>query len=945
MGFISQLRISSQADAITSVSRAVDHLIGGLPKPKSLCELRIDNADYQWLCQWASTLTSDVACSCLTGVASDSSRSGPRCYSREAFGLVFLLVASEVARREAPSHDLWPTVIDHFSRESQAVLFSGLHPRASLKEAIEAAVKRWGLRHALGTEGVQRYYLTVQLQFGWTRKSLARLAYWLEEFQCPEAIQWLRQSDQQSASFRLLWNKLRQFHDGVVGEDELRGALTNTPWVLPEWASDILTLARRPVGIITSAADDHEQLYTFDTPCLRWAPPRKPQFVLNMANPEALGLTDPTYSLVLGGSVVCRLIRQPNGSYRLTGEVVLPTDRSVCTLQVIKESGDVLSELPIQLWDNQEDINLYELPSGDPVDPWLTPMLPHQSYALAIAGDLSISPRPAEWFRAANGGRVVYFMPANEWSSETEVSLEGQLIWRPMLAAKAPREIEPEWVRRVGVRSIVEATSNGPLAVLEFNGLAAGTIVRRLRAGGGAHTWSRTSDHRFELPLDPELAGRDLRLSALLTRGAERATIVRRIRFDLDGMAVLADRGWRWVQPTEALDLYEMQRMSVRVYNSKREGEMKKRCALWEGEAFVGWVSERQTCFSRLGGYGAPLLLRTDRFNSMEPPLKCAASVNNTGILAHVAVDDGNIRMSLRSIVEPGPDHAVVLWEPTAEPKMVKHVEIRQDGACWVVKGKLPANSAAVAIAFRGRRIGGWWGVDMPIAVGRVVLSESKLCRAAALIRWFHVPVLHEEWFSHMEAFAHKHAKEALSAWVLGSGLPAGLSQEPECETWFAAVRALLSNWIPAAQDVEEVIEVLADSDSEHGPIVSAVLALTAVDPWLMARVIATLCPLTPSIRRQVQVALRLLLGLRSDADGSAIIKEMDKGLTKAAMALNVDPQYMNSQIIKPVRLRNPGETIPRALMTNLFCSLTSGTFREYLGACLLYDLLAKEGC
>lgn len=124
----------------------------------------------------------------------------------DALALTLLWFASLYGREHASEGEIWPPVSRKFPEEARAVLFAQGHPRAALKWALESACRRFELRHAFGRHGGQAYYVTVYLQFGFTRNGMANLSQWLSGYGQPTAVRVLLQESQ---TFRDLWSKLQ----------------------------------------------------------------------------------------------------------------------------------------------------------------------------------------------------------------------------------------------------------------------------------------------------------------------------------------------------------------------------------------------------------------------------------------------------------------------------------------------------------------------------------------------------------------------------------------------------------------------------------------------------------------------------------------------------------------------------------------------------------------
>src|SRR5271166_3152200 len=226
--------------------------------PWSIAELRADGADFDWLCRWAQGLESRTARGWLqNGWASFVSEGRRRVPQQAAIGLLLMMLAAEAARREATEKTLWPYVRHdrenrpRFQHEVEAELFDpGGQPTRPFKDAMESAAGCFGLRNVFDDVETMRYYITIFLQFGFTmRDARRRLPYWLGGHPPQLASEHLLGSGEslESDSFRRLWHALRYHRLGNIRRDQLASILSGSPWVLPEWADELIEMATRAV--------------------------------------------------------------------------------------------------------------------------------------------------------------------------------------------------------------------------------------------------------------------------------------------------------------------------------------------------------------------------------------------------------------------------------------------------------------------------------------------------------------------------------------------------------------------------------------------------------------------------------------------------------------------------------------------------------------------------
>ena len=156
------------------------------------------------------------------------------------------MAAVEFARREGNERSLWVTIRQgHFSETTDSELFAKDHPTRLHKDALESAARWLNLRHVFGQVGLQNWFDTIYLQFGFSRGSfMRRLPEWLAGQGETLAIQQLLNGPMQSATFRQLWERLLDFRRHFITEQQVRPVIESSPWVLPEWAKDLMIQAR-----------------------------------------------------------------------------------------------------------------------------------------------------------------------------------------------------------------------------------------------------------------------------------------------------------------------------------------------------------------------------------------------------------------------------------------------------------------------------------------------------------------------------------------------------------------------------------------------------------------------------------------------------------------------------------------------------------------------------
>ena len=348
MSVFEGIPLGQDRETLADVMAAISNKFSALGPPHSLCELHLDAEDYQWLCDWALAVEQRT----IDGLARDTSlilRNGaplPIFINwKDAFGCMFLLIASETARREAPESSLWPYVAATFSPGVRYAYFadSGF-PDDLLRGAMGSASRQMKLRHVLDEKDMAHYFISVCLQFGFTRQGMSNLAGWLVGQSSPRAVQMLRGEvgNMASESFLSMWSALRDYRHEYISEARARAVLESSPWVLPEWVDEALEQATKrlparyysrdddTLDIFGNAADQAEDRRErrrradrfLSPPALRWDGTSAPRFESSVINLNRLGLTADRYTIRDDNGALAYMIRTDDGSYECSQDVI-----------------------------------------------------------------------------------------------------------------------------------------------------------------------------------------------------------------------------------------------------------------------------------------------------------------------------------------------------------------------------------------------------------------------------------------------------------------------------------------------------------------------------------------------------------------------------------------------------------------------------------------------
>ena len=880
----------------------------------SLAELQPSDYDFIWLCVWVKRLDVATINESATGDGSFSTTAG-KVKLHEALGCLLLLWLSETARRKAVEGELWPYVADgHFEAEAQSLLFTQGQPSRLLREMLQAAVERFYLRHVLNETSVQRWLDTVFLQFGVSARGFKdRLPEWLTRQATTRAIESLLDVRGGSASFRQLWEELRAYRRNQITESRLRTTLESSPWILPEWIEKLISSAQASNAAAAAIAPPRPDLF-LSAPVLHWPPGSQPQFVTQIATDlSQLQLTEDCYDLRIGGRLAAQLLRQTNGSYLPVPSrvIVLDFDQPSITASLVNPQGEMVKSDDLELWPTDEDIAVYRLPSGERLpDAFNSSLSPNVSYAILTAADLTVEPEPQEW-RLADSHRVkVYRLPAGR-PPRTQVLLNGDLLWEPNIQQ---RNSEPPWAQGTDVYATQNHTIKWGQKIQVTIRHLPGITVRRVGWQGIPIKYSRatqTTAITESLRITPDLPSNKLVFRLSLEKNGQRCAVRRDLDLKISGAKHLTIAGWRVLNRHSVITTEQAKRDLFRINLPSTGTQPLNELFLFEGDGAYYHLSRRDAPLGELQGWGAPLRVRP-LFNAKSATLELAGSVIWHGKLDDAiceALPDGMarlLRLRFRQQIEPGEEHRIIWWDSSGEVITLKPKYCDEAEGAWWWVCELPEQCGdllAVAVAYQGSNLGSWW-TDREWLMRLRALNAQDAKRTAALLRWFHLPMLGTDALGELRPLIERRPANFLGAWLLDKGLPDGLASSGEAskdEVWLAVVRKLFHKWQPNADTAQQVLMMLAEVETAPGLreyLPDAAQRLCDVDPLLMAKVLRAW---PDPQRRQIIQRLRLEFsgvtavasigprkqGLIQEAEQSLDIANINNGiLARAAQAL-----------------------------------------------------------
>lgn len=565
----------------------------------SLCEVALAENDRNWLLDWPVRVKAATTEQLLSLDNVDPARGHS---ASEALALVVLWFAALYGRESASEGEIWTQVAPQFPEATRKVLFSQGHPRQSLKWALESCCRRFRLRNGFGRQGAQAYYLTVYLQFGFTRRALAHLSDWLAGAAVPTAVATLLQ---ESEEFRQLWKGLKAGQSAAV--------LSSNPFWPAGWSGQ-LEQAEFRARLVWS-----DPGVGFEVDLKRCFP----------------GLEEGSYQ-VQGPHELWEWLQVSDGEY-VPGRLSLPPSEPNCRLSLSTlDESTPLQECEVRLWDE-------ELPCWWDTSGKLSHSSPQSGWSVLLPSGWSVRNGMA---RQDNVGPERLPLVQVTGANFEVLDQDGQLV--ELKPAPESVQLRLQWDADVlrflpcGVAGVLSGTPEGYEAVVpECEGVPyCGMLEIRREAPA--------SLARPELGVRVQLQGEGRRLTR---------TVKAPVQLDL--ITWRRESQWETYQDRGELDVSTLRQAQVRYFGDASA------FGLLEGDVFVGRPSlTRGLPVSGLSGYGAPLRLRRGPYNSEgTKERQLVGSLVNCGLLERVELRDGQYELSLRRPIWPSDKFFLVFWD------------------------------------------------------------------------------------------------------------------------------------------------------------------------------------------------------------------------------------------------------------------------------------------
>ena len=801
----------------------------------SIAELRLPANEIEWLKLWFDCLTPEHTENWVKSVQLTKSQGDLFVTYRQMIGALLICAGAEVCREESTEHSVWPVIgsILPKSHELRYELFlSNGQPTSLTKGVIADAARALSLRHAMDIEGTQQWFITLKLQFGFTRRGAKnRLAEWLVHIGRPHAVQYLlgedgveEFSDIVSDSFKSLWNTLTQYRRGLIDDIEARDILCNNPWIKPCWLEELLKEAKSRIATLgeglpviesREASGVSDEFCPISKIALDWLDGEVPRFRIHLdrqsIEEQVSGLNVAELDFYIDGNRLCRWLRQKDGSWNATEAIHAEPDSKRTqpnltprSLVVQTSSGEPLVEWDLSNSGLSESVLIFDQVKERMLQAGFERMNPTRAYAFVCDRDCQIQGGNVVETYERNGiaRKVVRLgLPLNE---NLDVSFKDFVLCQPLLPPDLQTHNYALFLRTLG-STPVPLNSRSELIVegLPENTKSAALLIHKttypLDRFNGIWTTLR------KISMTPQLATRQRRVSVRFQTEVRIFTRIPQLELNLVGAAMLRHSQKEQHEiPLETLkdgsDVNLMDKTaSIWIWTPERD----KNARLFEGGYQAGRLRSGKIRLNQLAGNGGELqvLSGVERF-----PI--GIRFHDTGCVGHfLPAMLGNTTAQLGMIAEKPPsdvgENGYVLfeWKPknTRRPEFAQlpHSCVRDSSTERLWQLKYSSNPLAVALTWKGAWLGSWTSLERIRDYLRQHLELST--REFAILKWLRVPLLHPTLSSEVQTAVLNSPCRFLNAWLNDEGLPDGVVQQRNFLGLDTVIRHFLWNYFPPA--------------------------------------------------------------------------------------------------------------------------------------------------
>ncbi|MCB1228458.1 MAG: hypothetical protein KDK99_21805, partial [Verrucomicrobiales bacterium] len=738
------------------------------------------------------------------------------------------------------------------------ILFHGNgQPRAEVKTLIERTCRYFRLRHIFGQDGTQEWFGSIYLQFGFTQRGFAKmLPEWLMGYNQPNTIgRLLDDAEIKSESFKKLWEALLSYRRGNAAEAVTRRIVSGSPWVLPDWADELLVAAKKkphlsPASYRSSSGEAGEAPRSF------LSEPRlvvgghlaDAQWQIELAGLAEWDLKGASFCVRLrcGESAAQEVFlrKQADGSFsNLAHTFEFPLAKlkeSQVSASITDQQGREVAAQEIHLFDPDADILAFS--ERGYLDDGFVKRGPRINgvYFVLVRAGLNLLPQPAEWHRFEGMGYKLQRLRFEAGQQLRVLFEDGAELWSNLSQSSSPAwTLSFSEQLRCNLATVSKEQAFNPdvkALKLEITGLEQATLKTaswrsfQLHVAddpcfeGNGQNWSELLGNAVEalengrmpasikVPKFEALLAQKLILNLAIERGDHAFRTKVECHVVIPGILEQSCGKATFGEFFTTRNNEQLKRGRYTIFPKSPTDEQLKRGLRWglfEGDRFVSELREGSPqSLHDLGGYGQSLSIRLGQFNQEEKPTVLVGEVADRGLFQMRGDVNPFIGKDYTfdawGTPEMGDEHALFygsIHERATSEAAGQRLVFADDKAMFAPFPSQPCDY--LVLAYAGVRLATWWRVpkngdgESWSSNLAEIRDDVDARRAAFTIRWAKLPILSGHHYHQVKEFFHRFHHIVLGEWLCGcKERKDGRRIEGEnTEAWHDAVRAIIQGY------------------------------------------------------------------------------------------------------------------------------------------------------
>lgn len=835
----------------------------------SVVELKTTYAELEELVGWlASTTQDDIYEAYDRGWSKAIDPSG-QFTNKVVVGLLLHVISAETVRRFGSEGSYWSCVYNQlpWKEINQKQLFSyNGQPSTFHKELLQDSAQALQLRHTFGIDGVQQWFSTGFLQFGFTHHGFKRrLGEWLAGYHMStNAIESLTNyGDLESQSFTELWGSLERYRNNQLPDDVLENRIKDSCWILPEWIHDLRVAAKDKLHLGTKSGrqvDSEGTTEFLSKPILKFDNFGHPQFRFRLIDIIELPLTAESYTVTLNDEPKLDLIRQNDGAYDPIGseEFLVPWNENIVHVAVKdRRTGEQVALQDVDIWQPDEFLHVFAENGQKYEDAYAMKSKPGNAIHILFPSLLVYKIEGTEnsiWTSDDGTWKILTLSP----DTNLKLLLDGEIFWELRESLEPSNELVKgrEFIyNNINVQvSPVDVQSGLLLSTIEVKTHESVTI-KRARIGFETLAFDEAT-HKAILPAKAEYLQQGFSIQFSVEAFGQKLTIRKRVSIPYTGAFWIRHDGVNYDVP-RVLHTQDTSNMKLCAFpRNARDGDDPDSYCITEGYHFTRRLAKHAIQLAGLHGLGSPLMLQKGLFNQFDEPQVLAHAVIDGGCIHQIKICEEYLTIFPSNFLPLKGDFVAVAWVGSKEEMRLENLALNEDTVSntehrvWRAQNNFGNEYInAIGIFYKGECIGSWWNLSHWTLAIKACTTRELAEEYSNVIRNFNCPILYDETRDYLVRFLRKFPAEVLVSWLhpkseLNFENKRLRTSGQKYDRWIRAVGILFEEAMPEIDlaDISLIIEELSSSENSVSldSITNVTHRLTGASPTLTSSVVGS---------------------------------------------------------------------------------------------------------